>query len=267
MRSAGRTSALPLLAVVALFAWQWRRSATGRFLVACFLLAVLCSFGSSLHANGRELLVLPWIHLADRPLFRNVMPVRLIVFASLAAAVMTALWAASPRPPRLLRVILPALAALALVPNLSWAAWSRNPQVPELFTTSLYKSCLGRNENVLLLPFGTRGDTMLWQVRSGFWFRIAGGYISPYPPKGYTLTEGIFRVATEEIPPDVSTGSVLQLVRLKHVTTIVLDAREESLWGPVLRPFAKPQRVGGTLIYRLRDAPLLRASCAAAAIR
>ena len=55
---------------------------------------------ASLHANGRELLVLPWSHLADRPLFRNVMPVRLIVFASLAAAVMTALWAASPRPPR-----------------------------------------------------------------------------------------------------------------------------------------------------------------------
>jgi hypothetical protein len=258
---------VPLLAVVVLFAWQWRRSATGRFLVACFLLAGLCSFGASLHANGRELVQLPWAHLENRALFRNVMPVRLIVFASLAAAVMTALWAASPRSPRLLRVILPALAALALVPNLSWAAWSRTPDVPELFTTSLYKSCIGRNENVLLLPFGTRGDTMLWQVRSGFWFRLAGGYISPYPPNGYTLTEGIFRVATEEIPPDVTTGAVLQLVRLKQVTTIVLDARQEPLWGPVLRPFAKPQRAGGALIYRLRDAPPLHARCAAAASR
>jgi hypothetical protein len=258
---------VPLLIVVALFAWQWRRSATGRWLVACFLLAVLCSFGSQLHVNGDAVLTLPWSHLALRPLFRNVMPVRLIVFASLAAAVMTALWAASSRSPRLLRVLLPALAALALVPNLSWAAWSRTPQVPELFTTGLYKSCLGRNENVLLLPFGTRGDTMLWQVRSGFWFRLAGGYISPYPPKGYTLTEGMFRVATEEIPPDVTTGGVLQLVRLKHVTTIVLDADQESLWGHVLRPFANPQRVGGALIYRLRDAPPLRARCAAAASR
>jgi hypothetical protein len=258
---------VPLLVVVVLFAWQRRRSATGRFLVACFLLAVLCSFGSQLKVNGHVVVELPWSHLAVRPLFRNLMPVRLIVFASLAAAVMTALFAASPRPARLLRVTLPALAVLALVPNLSWGAWSRTPEVPALFMTSLYKSCLGRNENVLLLPFGTRGDTMLWQVRSGFCFRIAGGYISPYPPRGYTLTEGIFRVATEEIPPDVTTGAVLQLVRLKHVTTIVLDATQESLWGPVLRPFAKPQRVGGTLIYRLRDAPPLRARCAAAATR
>ena len=106
---------------------------------------------------------------------------------------------------------------------------------------------------------------MLWQARTGFWFRLAGGYVSPYPPHGYTLTQGMFRVATEEIPPDVTTSAVLELVRLKHVTTIALDAREKSLWGRVLRPFARPQRVGGVLLYRLRDAPPLATRCARAA--
>jgi hypothetical protein len=258
---------VPLLALVALFAWQRWRSPAGRFLLTGFLLAILCSLGSRLTVNGHQVLTLPWVHLAQRPLFRNVMPVRLMMFASLAAAVMTALWAASTRSPRALRVGLPLLAAVAIAPNLSWGGWARTPQVPPLFTTSLYRSCLGRGENILLLPFGTRGETMMWQARTGFWFRLAGGYVSPYPPRGYTTTEGIFRIATEEIPPDVGTGSVLQLVRLEHATTIVLDEREESLWGPVLHAFGHPQRAGGALIYRLPDAPPLRARCAEAARR
>ena len=192
------------------------------------------------------------------------MPVRLMLYASLAGAVIVALWAASGARPRWLRIGLTALAVLALVPNVSWSAWARTPQIPALFTTSLYKACLGRGENVLLLPFGTDGDAMLWQVRSNFWFNDAGGYISPYPPPGYSGIAGVRRVATEEIPPDVSTNDVLQLVRLEHVTSIVVDATAESLWGPVLRPFARPQLVGGAFIYRLRGSPPLRSSCAAA---
>jgi hypothetical protein len=258
---------VPLLAIVVLFGWQRWRTSAGRFLLTVFVLAVVASLGSWLTVDGNRLFELPWVHLAERPFFRNTMPVRLMVFASLAAALMTAMWAASKARPAWLRAALPALAAFALVPNLSWGAWARTPDVPALFTTSLYKSCIGRGENLLLLPFGTRGDAMLWQVRTGFWFRNAGGYVSPYPPKGYTELQGIFRIATEEIPPDVTTEAVLSLVRLKHVTTIVLDEHEETLWGPLLRKFARPQRVGGALIYRLRDAPPLRKACAAAALR
>ena len=61
-------------------------------------------------------------------------------------------------------------------------------------------------------------------MRSGFWFNDAGGYISPYPPESYTQTLGVQQVATEKVPPDVGTNQVLQLVRLEHVTSIVVDA-------------------------------------------
>ena len=61
------------------------------------------------------------------------------------------------------------------------------------------------------------------------------------------------RIATEQSPPDVDTNSVLQLVRAKRVTTIVLDMDAETLWGPVLAS-GTPQDAGGTLIYRLRGA-------------
>jgi hypothetical protein len=211
--------------------------------------------------DGRREALLPWNGINVRPLFENVMPVRSAVYAILAAALMTALWAASAARPAWLRVALPLLAIVSLLPNLSWNVWGRTPEVPSLFTTTAYKSCLGRGENVLLLPFGTLGDAMMWQARTGFWFRDAGGYISPYPPSSYTWLSGMRDVATEKSPPDVGTGSVLQLVRANHATAIVLDAKSEDLWGPVLRPFGRPQAVGGALIYRLRGSPELRASC------
>jgi hypothetical protein len=246
---------IPLLVIVAFFAWDRRRSPGGRWLVVTFLVAIFAALGSWLTVNGKELLVLyPGAWLAAKPLFKQAMPVRLMVFAALAAAVMTAVWAASSRSPRWLRIGLPALAVVAIAPNVSWAAWSRTPDVPRLFTTVMYKSCLGRGQNVLLIPYGTLGDSMMWQARTGFWFRDAGGYISPYPPPSYTFLDGMRRIATEQFPPQVNTNDVLQLVHAKRVTTIVLDMKEDYLWLPVLAPLGPPQDAGGTWIYRLQGA-------------
>jgi hypothetical protein len=258
---------VPLLAIVALFGLKRWRSAGARFLLAAFVLAIFFSFGVWLTIDGHRALRLPWTFVINAPLLENVMPVRLMVYASLAAGVMVALWAASDVRPRWLKIGLTGLAVLALVPNVSWSAWARTPQVPRLFTTSLYKSCLGKGENVLLLPFGTDGDAMLWQVSSNFWFDDAGGYISPFPPTGYTELNGIRRIALEGIPPEVTTNDVLQLVRLENVTSVVVDARARSLWAPVLRAFARPQVVGGALIYRLFGAPPMRQVCRAASQR
>jgi hypothetical protein len=256
---------IPLLAIVALFAWQRRRNPAGRLLVAVFVIALIAAMGPWLTVDGNQVLVWPWNGISFKPLFVNSMPVRDAVYAVLAAAVMTALWAASSARPAWLRAALPALAIVSLLPNLSWNVWGRTPEVPSLFTTAAYKSCLGRGENVLLLPFGTLGDSMMWQARTRFWFRDAGGYISPYPPASYTWLDGMRGVATEKSPPDVGTNAVLQLVQANHVTSIVLDAKQEALWGRFLRPFARPQAVGGALIYRLRGSPDLRAACARAA--
>ena len=256
---------LPTIALVCVFAWQCRRFPSTRFLLAGFLLALLFALGPRLTIDGHEHFGLPWEHVAFRPFFENVMPVRLAMYATLAAAVMTALWAASAARPAWLRVVLPVAAILALVPNLGWQAWSRSPTVPALFATPLYKSCIGRGENVLLLPFGTLDDTLLWQVRSGFWFRVAGGYVSPSPPPAYDHPAGAFAVATENLPPKVTTQSVRQLVRAKGVTTIVLEEEGSAIWRAALQPLAKPQMVGGTLLYRLRGALVPAVACAAAA--
>jgi hypothetical protein len=183
------------------------------------------------------------------------MPARLSVYSTLAAAVIVASWAASSAARAWIRVLLAALAVLAVAPNLSWRVWARSPEVPSLFTGGLYRSCLVRGENVLALPYGPRGDSLLWQVESGFWFRIAGGYISPSPPPQFSTPPSVQRIAADDIPPKVTVASIRLFARLKGVDAIVLDASEEPFWRPLLVQLARPQAVGGTLIYRLSTAP------------
>jgi hypothetical protein len=246
---------LPTLLIIGWFGLRSRRTQHGRFLVASFCLAAVAALGSWLTVDGRRVITLPWIHLADLPLFDNIMPVRFSMFSALIAAVIVALWAASSIRPPWLRILLPGLAVVALLPNLSWHAWARSPAIPSLFTTGKYRDCLARGENVLTFPVGPRGDAMAWQAVSRFWFRMAGGYISPTIPPTFTHPAGLAHLTTADNPSEVKIGAVLELARLKSVTTIVVDARQGTMWRPILSKLGPPENVGGALIYRLPGSP------------
>jgi hypothetical protein len=150
---------------------------------------------------------------------------------------------------------MPGLAALAVFPNLAWGGWAHSPPVPALFSPDLVRACLGREANVLAFPFGTRGDTLLWQVESNFAFRLAGGYIDPTPPPQFSSPRAVQEIAADDLPPKVTVGSLRTFVRLKRVTVIVLAAREEPVWRPLLARLARPQAIGAVLIYRLSRSP------------
>jgi len=242
---------IPTLLIVAWFGLRWRRTQQARFLIASFCLAAIAALGSWLTVDGRRITTLPWIHLAQLPLFDNIMPARLSMFSALAAAVIVALWAASNIRPPWLRVLLPGLAVVALLPNLSWHAWARSPDIPSLFTTGKYRDCLRQGENVLTFPVGPRGDSMAWQAVSRFWFRMPGGYIGPTIPSTFTHPAGLAHLTTADNPSEVKIGAVLELARLKSVTSIVVDAKQGATWRPILSKLGPAQNVGGALIYRL----------------
>ena len=254
---------LPLLVIVALYAWDRRRSPGGRWLVVAFLVAVVGALGSWLTVNGHEVSVLyPGAWLAAKPFFEQAMPVRLMVFAALGGAVMTALWAASSRRPRWLRIVLPALAALAIAPNVvvgclvadaGGAEALHDEHVQELHRARRERAAAPVRHARRLDDVAGANELLVPRTRAAT--------SRPYPPPSYTWLDGMRRIATEQSPPDVTTGSVLQLVRLKRVTTIVLDQDAETLWGPVLAPLGTPQDAGGTLIYRLRGAAPLDHEC------
>ncbi len=169
---------LPTLLIVALYAWRTRRSGWSRFLIAGLAAAVLFALGPTLVVDGRSVASLPWALLEHLPGFDDVHTPRFGAYASLAAAVIVALWTARARG-RVFRrpFVLPVLAVAALLPTVWTPLTVLHPERPAFFSSGAYKTCIRPGETVALFPNGGAADYL--QVETGFRFPVAGGYLSP----------------------------------------------------------------------------------------
>ncbi len=257
---------LPLLAIVALFARASWRTARGRFLLAALALAAYLSLGPKLIVDGHRLiplptllghqtLTLPGVGTKFLPLFDNVLPVRFALYASLAAAVIAAIWIASTRS-RVLRWVLPALAVIVLIPNPAAGVWATTFSIPAFFTSSVYRTCLAPNENVLPEPIGMGGEADLWQLADAFRFRMAGGRIQTSPPSKFLHPDAIEQVSVgEPLPPRGGVALLRNYFRVEHVTSVIVDEHDLSTWAPLLDQIATPHDVGGVVLYKLSGTP------------
>jgi len=249
---------LPALLMIAIFAVGRWRTASARFLLAAFGLAVFASLGTRLHLDGRAIVSLPIGLLAHQPLFDNLLPVRLALYSSLAAAVIVALWAATTRL-RWLAVGLPVLAVVALLPRLGAGYWKTTPIRPAFFTSGLYKQCLTRDETVLPFPFGPNGDSMLLQAETGFWYRLAGGYVSPLNPSLYENDTAFLGLWYQVIPP--SPQEMLSFARSVGVSTILVQKADDPGWIGFFSRALKPEPHEGIVAFGLGSTDTILPGC------
>ena len=238
---------VPALVIVALFAWRRWRTPGARFLIVSFVLAVVATLGFELMVYGHDVVALPWEHVGYRPLFRNVLPVRLSVFVSLAVAAMVSLWAASQAGA--VRWVLPALAIVATLPYPGLNTWSRTYAVPPFFTDAAYRQCLAPGETILPLPVNDAGHADLWQAVSDFRFAMAGGYLTEGPPAGFVTSNAVEWVAVGTPVRAAQAQLLRDYIREKHVTAVVVDPSQARYWDARARPDRDATR-------RRRRAPL-----------
>ena len=244
---------LPLLVIVFLYVRERWKTAVGRLLLLLLALALLISLGAQLVVDGHAIVELPWKLLESLPVIDNTFPTRFIVYVALLIAVMAAMWAASARPGAL-RIVLPVLAVVALVPWPGSHGFTTLYHVPSFFTDSAYQSCLDPGEVVLPLPYRT-GNALLWQAESGFRFDMAGGDLGPDIPSVFERPSGVPFLAQE--PLGVNDAGVLRtFLQGKGVTSIVVDANDANSYAGAVDQVAAPQVVGGVYLYHLTpDAP------------
>jgi hypothetical protein len=246
---------LPLILIVALFAWGRVRTPSGRFLLAALLFALVGTLGARLSIDGHRSVWLPWAIVGDLPLFDNVLPERIAMYVSFVTAIMAALWTAA-RPPGVVRWLVPGLAILALLPNPDAGVWASRYAVPAFFTDSAYRGCLAPGGIVLPLPVSAQSESMLWQAESGYRFRMAGGNIAPRPPQVFLAPRGIAHIAEGGALPPSRWRDIATYIRVEHVTSILVDPRLASRWAGALAHLAPPKRLGGVDVYRLSTAAL-----------
>ena len=246
---------LPLLAIAAAQAiTTWRRAGT-RILVGVLLVAALLSMGGRLHVAGARTLPLPWAAFDGFPVAGLALPVRFVVAAALAAAVLCALWLADPVRRSAVRWAVALIAVVALLPNVSGHYWQSRQPIPAFFESGNYKRYLRHDEIVLILPLGISDNSMLWQARTRNWFRLAGGYIGePVAPE--YKRDPVFPGLLTGAPiarPEAAYSSFLRRHRVDHV---IVDPNLPGPWPPLFaRLGMREQRAGGVLLYRVPRRP------------
>ncbi len=181
---------LPLLLIFLLFGIARWRERGAMLLLALLAVFLLLSLGPRLWVDGVQTAIfLPWALLMHLPLLGAALPARFALYVSLVGALIAALWIAGGRG--WARPALGLLACTALLP-------APHPWVPlshtAFFQPGRVQAALGPARRLLVLPFGTRGPSTLWQVQSGFGYAQSGGYLG-YPPRAmqhYNVVEQLF---------------------------------------------------------------------------
>lgn len=227
----------------------FRRGPTGRLIGVMLVLVCVAAFGPVLHVAGRPTIALAWTVAARLPLMNNVLPVRLMNYGFLAAAVALATWLATGDVSVKVRTAVALVCAISVFPRPLPQASSKNA-TPEFFSAGLYRDYLKPGENVLVIPYGRNGNSMLWQARTNMYFRMPGGYLNLIPPefRRWPIVNTLF---TSTPVPDAG-AQLKAFLDSNGVGAVVVADGSEPLWRTLLSSLAIELRhVGGVTVYRI----------------
>jgi hypothetical protein len=241
---------LPLLSIVAWFAWQRRRRPAARLLLVLLAVAIVAELGPDLRVRGATYAPLPWKLVAGLPALDNVLPVRFALYVVLVAAVIAALWAAGSAP-LAARVLLPAAAVAATFPSLGHGYWHGHPHRVAFFADGTYRACLEPGATLLALPYPSISGAMLWQAEAGFRFRLADAWLSPLVPDGVPH-RAAFEALHDDSVPAGGGRELVALARASHAEAIIVDPSADVPWNQVLAHTGVARlTLGGVDVYDL----------------
>jgi hypothetical protein len=238
---------IPLLVLVILLAVTSWQSRLVRFLSCMLAIIVVVSLGPVVYLEGRPGVVPPWARLFHLPLVRNAYPLRLMEFAYLILAVATALWLAGPaKRVRWARWPLAVLVILSIALDAAPIKVKANNEVPTFISQAQYRRQLSPGEIVVVIS-NTGNAAMLWQAQSGYYMRVAGGYINQDINHRTDLPAQV-HVLTNPTPAHVALFE--QFVRADHVGAILLDRGNVPGWVDIFSDLGLVgHTTGGVVVY------------------
>ena len=243
----------PLVLMLLLFAATERRSRATWALLTFIAVGAMLTLGPILHVAGAPGMMLPERVLADAPLLKHATPQRFGIYVALAVAVVAAIWLAKGRGWWAWARWGVVLAGVALLlPLVHTPPFHPDRRLEPFFSNGRYRELLRRDEIIFPIPTN-KGEEMLWQSSSDFWFRMAQGYLGPTPTpyKGQAVAKGLAR----NHPHPYMGGPVIfgQWLGEHGVTAIVVSDPAEGSFAELLRlvGFRPADRAGGVSVWRL----------------
>ena len=251
----GAYMGVPLIVILALFIREFSAKPGGRFLILLLATTALLSLGLQLQTLRHSTLVtLPWCLAAHVPPFDLIQPLRLVVYVWLAAAVSAAWWLAESKVRRFWRPVLTGLSVVFLLPNISAGYWTYKPPNPRFFTTGAAAHYLPRGANVVVLPYGETGYSMLWQAEAHFSFSMAGAYVNPTViPHCFSASPVVAAFYSGHANGPRYPAELRQFIKtFKIQAFIMVDRDHRNSFSSLVAPLhIQPIHTGGVWLYLL----------------
>ncbi|GAA2623321.1 glycosyl transferase [Dactylosporangium fulvum] len=165
-----------VIAVTAVVIWLWRERLVRALAITGVVFAVL-SFGPEPALRGREIGIPgPYALLNRLPLFDTLLPTRLGEVLTWAVAPLAAIGLSRLAAPRVLSI---GLVAAILVPAAPTPIRViERPPVPTFITSGEWRSYVGPDQSVLVVPLATfdHFQPMQWSAATGLDMRLSHGY-------------------------------------------------------------------------------------------
>ena len=269
-----------ILLVLALFTWHNRMT---RLLLFGFGLVLALAVGPQVVVTSvRHTYTLPWAALWKLPFARSAEPTRFIVFGVLVLAIALALWLSAPATGKLqlaARWGIGLLAAAVIISDSYTSYIDVQPvppgyvtetgmhpvnQLPPFITDGLYRRYLSPGEIVVILT-GRGNAGMLFQAASGFYFRIAGGYINASLTPTDAFPPQVALLARETKP---AVGGFDDYARAQGIGALVVEQAWARPWMRKLpRLGMHGISAGGVTIYPMAPWLAAQARCKTASCR
>ena len=177
---------------------------------------------------------LPWYIFANMPLMRYALPDRLGVFSYLVVGLMVSISLDEIRR-RWLAATLAVFVILVLLPDLPFTSpISSKVNTPQYLLDASRRNFL-RDRNTLVLPFGSRGNSMIWHAEAGYDCPLAGGWTGGTPVALGTFD--VYNTLQDDGLTPLSSDSAKTLLSKLHVDTILIpseDAAAAAQWARIV---------------------------------
>ena len=255
LSESGAYLSLPTLVVAAAYAGRHWREPLARVLICCLGVTVLLSLGPTLHVAGRSLPVgLPWLPFVHLPVTDNALPVRFSMYTSLILAMIVSLWLAGAEVRQVTRFGFAVAIVAFNLPNLSAHFWNSSLNTPAFFSGGHYRKYLQKGENVVILPYAAKGNSMFWQAETDMYFNMAEGSGAGWPEDfvRWPITSAF---VDRTFVPDASV-QLRAFLAAHEVNAVIVADRELDTWRNLLSTLnATAANIGGISIYRLKEQP------------
>jgi len=244
--------ALPLIAIVV--GWSirnWRNRQSKPFILLLALIAT-ATLGPLLQIGGHFVLPMPWLVIQYLPILKHVLPARLMVFAFLIVAVITAIWFSDSAKSPQVKGIVAAIIVVLTLPNLSKGFWTTRVDTPQFFTDGSYARYLSSRDVVLTLPWGDQGMSMLWQAQCGMCFRNVAGWtgLSRFEVRRWPIVN--YFLGDEDVPePELQLEAFLVHTGVNAILVQDASASSADFNALASRLHLSRVKVGGVSLYRV----------------